>query len=95
MTIDDPALDERPFTETHDRILHALVEQVHDMSIRLKALEAQTVAASEPALRTEPKEPSRDTPAEVDLTDAPSTAGANAAPRRQSTRQTGWQPTRR
>ena len=43
MTIDDPALTERTFTETHDRILHALVEQVHDMGLRLAALEAAAV----------------------------------------------------
>lgn len=50
MPIDDTPLTERTFTETHDRILHALVEQVHDMGVRLAALEAAELSSQRDAM---------------------------------------------
>jgi len=97
MTIDDPTLAERPFTETHDRILQALVEQVHDMSVRLTALEASV----EPSTRLAPPEvpsqaaaPQRSAPSNPTAKQATAPVERKSSPSR-ATRPTGWQPTRR
>jgi hypothetical protein len=95
MTIDDPTLAERRFTETHDRILQALVERVHDMSLRLAALEA----ASEPAEQLAPPAvPAPTTTPQTAAVTTPKTTPSPAdRPSWQSTtaRPTGWQPARR
>lgn len=99
MTIDDPTLAERPFTETHDRILHALVEQVHDMSLRLAALEASASQRDDASSTLAPPEvppstavSSRGSSTDVDLTARPSD---RAVTKTRSTRAAGWQPARR
>lgn len=99
MTIDDPTLAERTFTETHDRILHALVEQVHDMGLRLAELEAAAIDRTD---RTQPQlappaVPAR--PTRVDRassgTDATIRLDEQPVTRTRSTRAAGWQPARR
>ncbi len=103
MTIDDPTLAERTFTETHDRILHALAEQVHDMSLRLAALEA---AAAQPAENTTSKLAPPDLPTRIPASSRSSSTGSDASVRpidqpttktrsTPSARAAGWQPARR
>ncbi len=99
MTIDDPTLAERTFTETHDRILHALVEQVHDMGLRLAELEAAAIDRTDPTQRqlAPPAVPAR--PAPVDraspAADATIRRGEHPVTKARSTRAAGWQPARR
>lgn len=100
MTIDDPTLAERTFTETHDRILHALVEQVHDMGLRLAELEAAAIDRTD---RTNPRLAPPAVPAHPPSTDRESLAPRDATIQlaeqpvttTRSTRAAGWQPARR
>lgn len=102
MTIDDSTLAERTFTATHDRILHALVEQVHDMGLRLNALEAAAAARRDdspprlapPAVPTSTIDARTDRPTERP-TDALTVDDDAPVIRRRPTRPTGWQPARR
>lgn len=87
MTLDDPTLEERRFTEAHDRILHALVEQVHALSGRVAALEARDVDVRD---HVEVR------PTAAPMTAEPSVSTGNGSPDTTPPRRhTGWQPTRR
>jgi hypothetical protein len=96
MTVDDSMTspltsEQRTFTVQHDQILHAVVEQLNEVTARLHALEAEVSAqASATSLPT------------IDVTDRSATPivesdARDASPisRTKSGRQTGWQPTRR
>ena len=81
MTIDDPALEERRFTATHERIIQALVEQLHEVSTRLNALETEKLG--EDALA----------PPAIPAT--PATQSSRPSWQSKTGRQAGWQPARR
>lgn len=103
MTIDDPTLAERTFTETHDRILHALVEQVHEMNVRMAALEAAAIRPADdtssrlapPAVPGRVPATSRSSTTSADTTVRPIDQSATKTRSTRPTRAAGWQPARR
>ncbi|MFT7474366.1 MAG: hypothetical protein ACI81L_001291 [Verrucomicrobiales bacterium] len=105
MTIDDPTSSElasqvRPFTLHHDQILHAVVDQLNEVTARLHALEAAASTHTPPASSTtiDITDGSAAAAGEHDAGESPNPPTAGTATpqwRTKSGRQTGWQPTRR
>jgi len=86
----------RTFTVQHDQILHAVVEQLNEVTARLRALEAAALTHAAPTIDVTD---GSDTPVTVPETDETSNAkaghAADSGSRTRSGRQAGWQPARR